>query len=331
MTGKLDQLLPAFYHKVSVLAKFCDCLCLTEPREGQEMNGIKSLSYIRMSLQVFCAIVALCFLTSCALLPTEEDIKNRHEPLFSPSDVFSPEEEPRLEKELKPFEKPAHDSLSYMEEEIGRLSAKVKSLEAKVAVLQEKLSTDRIAHEQPVIEAEERTFITEARDTVNSYHSAPQRKQSKALVPVRTDGYNEAVLAHYEKEGQALEEDVKDSSVENEFQQAMILYERGSYVEAKSRFFRFYKKYPKHVLASHALYWAGKASEQKKAWREAIRYWMLLESRYSFRSIYMPEVWEGLSRAFSILGELKKAKKYKELLRGIFPQSSSTTASYKNL
>ena len=307
------------------------------------MNGIKTPSYIRIGFLLFGSIFALHTFVSCSLLPLPkaEDIKNRHEPLFEPSDVFSPEESPELNKAMESMgnmDRESHGSLSYMEEEIRKLNVKVKSLEAKIAVLQEKTSMDRIASEQPMIEAES-SFALGQEAPIRSYQSAPDRSAPKrndraetpALktlsfeAPPAAEGYN-AELALPPRASYPMEEN-QESFSENEFQEAMRFYERGGYVEAKDRFFRFYKKYPKHVLASHALYWAGKASEQTKAWRDAIRYWTLLETDYSFRSIYMPEVWEGLSRAFMILGNEKKARKYKELLQGIFPQSPKT-ASY---
>jgi TolA-binding protein len=108
--------------------------------------------------------------------------------------------------------------------------------------------------------------------------------------------------------------------MEKEFRGAMELFQSGRHHEAASRFALIAKKNPQHLLASHALYWAGEAGARAQQWSTATENWEELEAKYP-RSAYMPEALAGLSRAYEQQGNTGKARAYRETLVRAFPKS----------
>jgi TolA-binding protein len=100
----------------------------------------------------------------------------------------------------------------------------------------------------------------------------------------------------------------------------MELFQSGKNLEAASRFALFAKKYPRHLLASHALYWAGEASARAQQWSIAMENWEELQKAYP-RSAYVPEALAGLARAYEKQGNPSKAQMYRSTLMKAFPKS----------
>jgi len=123
--------------------------------------------------------------------------------------------------------------------------------------------------------------------------------------------------------------DSRTSGAEKEFRSAMELFQSGKNLEAASRFGAFAKKYPRQLLASHALYWAGEASARVQQWSLALENWEELEKVYP-RSAYLPETLAGLARAHENQGNPVKAKFYRDSLARAFPKSHVALAMQIN-
>jgi TolA-binding protein len=105
----------------------------------------------------------------------------------------------------------------------------------------------------------------------------------------------------------------------------MDLFQAGQNLEAASQFALLAKKYPRHLLASHSLYWAGEAGARGSQWELAIQNWQELEKTYP-RSAYMPEALAGLARAYEKQGNIGRAKSYKQNLLRAYPKAPVSLA-----
>jgi TolA-binding protein len=80
------------------------------------------------------------------------------------------------------------------------------------------------------------------------------------------------------------------------------------------------KNHPRHLLASHSLFWAGEANARAREWSLAQENWEELEKAYP-RSAYLPDALAGLARAHESQGNSSRAQSYRETLIRAFPKS----------
>ncbi len=197
------------------------------------------------------------------------------------------------------------------EGEVARLNTKIAALETKLDVLTASMERMQTQKAQPVIEADTRPQPTlaapvdEAEEIEETAHpaqisAAPAKPASPAYVG--TDSPAPA------------------NGAEKEFRASMQLFQNGQNLESASRFALVAKKYPNHLLAGHALYWAGEASARGQQWDLAVENWSELEKRYP-RSAYLPEALAGLAKAYETQGDATKGKQYRNLLLRSFPKS----------
>lgn len=194
--------------------------------------------------------------------------------------------------------------------EVSRLNTKVAALETKLEVLTASMERIQAQKSQPIIEAETRPQPTLA---------APVDENEEIQDQAHT-GQISAAPAKPAPVNMAAPLPTAASGAEKEFRAAMQLFQNNQHLEAASRFALMAKKYPNHLLAGHAVYWAGEASARSQQWDLAIENWSELEKRYP-RSAYLPEALAGLAKAYETQGDAAKGKQYRNLLVRSFPKS----------
>jgi TolA-binding protein len=196
-----------------------------------------------------------------------------------------------------------------LESEVARLNTKIAALETKVDVLSATLERNQLQRNQPVIEARPPEpnmaapvdFQEPEIDANTQVSAAPARATT---LPAQAKAASPAV----------------HSAAEAEFRANMEMFQNGKHLEAASGFAMFAKKYPHHLLASHALYWAGESGARGQQWSIAAQNWEELEQRYP-RSAYLPEALAGLARAYEAQGDTARAQSYRSTLLKAFPRS----------
>lgn len=250
-----------------------------------------------------CLFAAL-LLSSCSLLQrNSEDFEDESAPPFDPAEsAATVEEDPGMTQ-----------SSSSIESEVSRLNTKISALETKLDVLSASVERNQVAGSQPVIHAEASPQANMAVPVEVSEEPIEESTVQMSAAPARTSAMPVAVKSP----------NPSTPGAEKEFQGAMELFQGGKNLEAASRFALFAKKYPRHLMASHALYWAGEASARAQQWSLAMENWEELEKSYP-RSAYLPEALAGLARANESQGNSAKAKTYRDTLARAFPRSPTT-------
>lgn len=241
--------------------------------------------------------------TESASAPANEGDGDSAGPLFTPEG-----------KEVSPGQTTAANN----ESEVSRLNTKVAALETKLDVLSANLERVQAQKSQPVIEAEpakpQAHLAAPVDDGSQVRDESPSQVSAAPAQPTRFP----TTPKNFEsdtpvKSGSA-------TAAEKEFKAAMTLFQNGQNLDASSRFALMAKKFPHHMLASHALYWAGEAAARAQQWSLSVDNWSELEKRYP-RSAYMPEALGGLARAYDATGDATKAKYYRTVLLRAFPKS----------
>ncbi len=249
-------------------------------------------------------LLALVLFSSCSLL--ERDVQELEAAETGENPPFDPRESnASMEQAYAAEGKSVSTPAASVESEVSRLNTKIAALETKVDVLTANLEKVQLQKSQPVIEAN-----PEPNMAVPVEEGLTQEAAQISAAPVRPTTLPTTVK-HGEK---------PQSGSEKEFRSAMELFQNGKNLEAASSFALFAQKYPQHLLASHALYWAGEASARSQQWDLAQQNWESLEKLYP-RSAYLPEALAGLSRAYEKQGSATKAKAYRETLARAFPKS----------
>lgn len=268
-----------------------------------------------MKISILLSLLSLALLPSCSLFQRdiqELEAMESQEPPFDPA-----ESKDSLVGHLNP-ELPDSTSVpsASSEAEISRLQTKIAALETKVDVLSASLEKVQMLRSQPVIEAsspEPNLAAPVANSPLNSddshlqldgpvVSSAPARPLQPAM-SVKNDAIQQP-----------------SAGAEREFRSAMDLFQSGKNMEASVKFTLMAKKFPRHLLAGHALYWAGEAAARAKQWSVAMENWEAVEKNYP-RSTYVPEALVGLAKAYETQGDANKALYYREVVRKSFPQS----------
>lgn len=197
--------------------------------------------------------------------------------------------------------------------EVARLNTKIAALETKVDVLTSNLERVQAMKSQPVIEAAPRPqanmaapveIAEEDSEPAPLISAAPAKPAPVIIKPSAATGSAQNV----------------GSAAEKEFRAAMQLFQNGRHLEAASRFALVAQKHSNHLLAAHALYWAGESSFRAQQMGLAAENWTELEKRYP-RSAYLPEALAGLAKAYDAQGETSQASHYRSLLLKAFPKS----------
>lgn len=197
-----------------------------------------------------------------------------------------------------------------LESEVARLNTKISALETKIDVLSSNMERMEMKKSQPVIEAEAPAPQPTMAAPVDMGESEMSTTQVSAA-PVRP------------KELPAMTKSVSVKGtleIEREFKLNMIAFQNGKNMEASRGFSQLAKKHPQHLLASHALYWAGESAARDQQWSVALDNWSELEKSYP-RSAYIPEALAGMSRGYEKQGNISKAMSYRENLMRAFPKS----------
>ncbi|NUM87778.1 MAG: hypothetical protein HUU37_01105 [Bdellovibrionales bacterium] len=186
-----------------------------------------------------------------------------------------------------------------MEAEVAKLNAKLEALETKLEVMQHSVERNTIRAAQPEIKAEPLENPTLA-SSVGGDEEGVKHTASAVESPRRVS-----------PGGRRAEAD---------FQAAMTSFQKGAYSESAAKFAAVARENHGHLLAAHALYWAGEASARARQWSTAADYWQELERTYP-TSTYMPEALAGLSRAHEQQGNIQKANSYRTTLLRAFPNA----------
>ncbi len=188
-----------------------------------------------------------------------------------------------------------------LEDEVSKLNTKIEALETKLAVLTHAFENFQAKKSQPQINAEQSEVVA----------------QPSLSVPV----VEQPSEAHVKNVSAAPVPPARGSSaVEGEFRGAMKEFQQGHYRNAAQQFASLAQENPNHLLAGHALYWAGEANARVQQWSGAIEDWENIEKNYP-TSTYVPEALAGLAKAYEVQGNVTKAKGYKETLTRSFPNS----------
>ena len=248
----------------------------------------------------FCSLlIATYLLTGCAVFERKfEEPEDPNAPPFPPSTLEATE----LRNSAN-----AAPSPGFMDNELTRMNSKIEALETKMLVLEERLNDSQSSNLQPQMIAEPPIKTKDG-----GIHSAIE-----SVFPTKAKSNSKTVVRQYDT--------AKNSPVEQEFQAATALYQKGQDRESSNKFFGITKKYKDHALASHALYWAGKAGSRARNWKVAIQHWKNLENNHP-RSPYLPHALAGLSRAHAATGNIPEARHYRELLLQAFPNAPPTIA-----
>ncbi|MGZ3686092.1 MAG: tetratricopeptide repeat protein, partial [Bdellovibrionota bacterium] len=220
---------------------------------------------------------------------------------------------------------PAASTAAGAESEVSRLNTKVAALETKLDVLSASMERLQAQKSQPVIQAEPAQPQAHLAAPVDENASASSSNNSeiedRSAPQISAAPVKPARLPSIPKNLDAGPSSAKSTSAaEREFRAAMQLFQNGQNLDAASRFALMAKKFPHHMLAAHALYWAGEASARGQQWPIAVDNWAELEKHYP-RSAYVPEALAGLARAYDAQGDATKAKYYRSMLLQSFPKS----------
>lgn len=239
-------------------------------------------------------------LCSCSLLERHQSVEEASEPTAANEEKAPP-----------------------LESEVARLNTKISALETKLDVLSTSMDRMQMQKSQPVIEAQPEAATTPQPnmaapvDYASSSVAEEQPQISAAPQPARQ---LPSAIKNVSASSTPVISAAASTEAEKEFRGAMTLFQNGKNLESASKFAMLAKKFPQHLLASHALYWAGEAGARAQQWSLAAENWEELESRYP-RSAYLPEALAGLSKAYENQGDIGKAKSYKENLLRAFPKS----------
>jgi TolA-binding protein len=204
---------------------------------------------------------------------------------------------------------------SAMDTEISKLHTKISALETKVEVLNAGLERLQAQKSQPVIQAEMPSQhamaapLETAHPAEEASGEAQEGEAEVSAAPIRPAPAPAKTV-----------DTATNAGAERDFRAAMKLFQSGRNLESASQFAMVAKKYPDHLLAAHALYWAGEASARGQQWSIAIENWSELEKKYP-HSAYLPEALAGLAKAYESQGDTAKAKKYRSLVAKSFPKS----------
>lgn len=217
------------------------------------------------------------------------------------------------------------------ESEVSRLNTKIAALETKVDVLSANLERLQAQRSQPVIQAEPQANLAAPVDVppkadgdaaTGAQTEAGDQTQPKQVsaAPVRPARHLPAMKKDLTTGDGVAESSKPSSAAEREFRAGMQLFQNGQNLEAASRFALMAKKFPHHMLAAHALYWAGESAARAQQWSIATENWGELEKKYP-HSAYIPEALAGLARAYDAQGDASKSKLYRSILQRSFPKS----------
>jgi TolA-binding protein len=197
-----------------------------------------------------------------------------------------------------------HDS------EVARLNTKIAALETKVEVLNSQLEKAQAIRSQPIIEAEPRPQANMAAP-VDMGEDIQEQAPHISAAPAKP---LPVMIRSLEPSSASA------SGAEKDFRSSMQLFQNNRYLEAASKFALMAKKFPNHLLAGHALYWAGESSARGGQQGTAAENWLELEKHYP-RSAYLPEALAGLAKAYEAQGDTAKAKHYRSLVLNSFSKS----------
>jgi TolA-binding protein len=277
---------------------------------------IKIAGDLMKKLFLLCALSSCLF--SCSLLQRrgggpEEETEAASAPAGSEDDSAGPLFTPGGQEVA-----PSTGGVAANESEVSRLNTKVAALETKLDVLSANLERVQAQKAQPVIEAEpakpQAHLAAPVTENAEVQDEAPARVSAAPTKP----SHYPITPKSFESEGAV--KSGSTTAAEKEFKAAMALFQNGQNLDASSRFALVAKKFPHHMLASHALYWAGEAAARAQQWSLSIDDWSELETRYP-RSAYMPEAMAGLARAYDASGDATKGKYYRSVLMRAFPKS----------
>ena len=252
---------------------------------------------------VVCGLLAS--LTSCSLLRRDLEEPTRNARSTEVDDNAPPFDPAESVKSLEESAETAPMVTPNLEGEVSRLNTKIAALETKLDVLSSNLEKVQMQRSQPIIEA---------RSNPEASLSAPvdEKVQTELSTQISAAPSRPAALPSAVK--------ASSSSVEADFQAAMELYRSGEYAESATLFSGVAKASPRHMLASHALYWAGEASFRAQNWPQAIQAWKNVEANYP-DSAYFADSLAGLAKANEKMGDASKAASYRNRLAQSFPKS----------
>ncbi len=268
-----------------------------------------------MKISILLSLLMLAVLPGCSLF--ERDIQEL-EAMESQEPPFDPEEAKNsLVGQLNPdIPDSTTVASSSSEAEISRLQTKVAALETKVDVLTASLEKVQMLRSQPVIEAAspEPNLAAPVASSASGVEENHMEVDGPVVSSAPSRPFQTNVVARSDSPAQS------GVGAEREFRSAMDLFQSGKNMEASVKFTMMAKKFPRHLLAGHALYWAGESAARAKQWSVAMENWEAVEKNYP-RSTYVPETLVGLAKAYETQGDANKALYYRELVRKSFPQS----------
>lgn len=179
----------------------------------------------------------------------------------------------------------------FLEHEVSRLNEKLSAMEVKLNALQAEIEARRAAIPERI-----------SYDETTSSASAPD-----PTLPNKVKNNNVEPKVH----------------VETEFKTALKRYQEGKYLDASMQFYEVSKNYSGHLLASHALFWAGDAHARSGQWTMATKRWEELTTRYP-KSIFIPDAFAGLAQAFSKQNNAERAGYYRNILYKNYPDAPAT-------
>jgi TolA-binding protein len=265
-----------------------------------------------MKLLLILTFVSALILPSCSLFQRdmeELEAMESGEPPFDPR-----ESKESLEGHLNP-EIPDSTTVasSGADAEISRLQTKISALETKVDVLTANLEKIQLQKAQPIIEASTNPEPNLAAPVATESQFQNEDNAMVSSAPTRPAMAASTQLPDAVKT-------VNSTGAERDFRAAMDLFQSGKNMEASMRFSMVAKKFSRHLLAGHALYWAGESAARAKQWSVALENWDALEKNYP-RSTYLPDALAGLAKAYEAQGDAAQAKTYRETLKRSFPNS----------
>lgn len=284
------------------------------------------------------------FLSGCAGSEPSPDLDEENKPLFPPSsiegeafltpaerrgntsvsetaedsDAEKPAEEPNYQENRTNVARSSSpeeilERNRRAEQELAQVNSKVEALETKIEVLREELRQMQVRGSQPQIQASRPMEIEESND--------PPADVETSLPTSALDRTNISSAATVKPN--VIRNNQNSTEVEQKFESAMQQLQKGEHRESANSFFALAKEHPEHILASHALFWAGEAGARSQNWKISILHWTKIEREYP-KSNYIPEVLAGLSRAYDATGNKSLARKYKETLVQAFPDAPAT-------
>lgn len=267
-----------------------------------------------MKLLLILTFVSALILPSCSLFQRdmeELEVAENGEPPFDPRETKE-----SLENNLNPeITDSTTVASSGSEAEISRLQTKISALETKVDVLTANLEKIQLQKAQPIIEASANPEPNLAAPVANEMESQIHNEDNAMVssAPTRPAISTPTHLPDAVKS-------TNSGGAEREFRAAMDLFQSGKNMEASVKFSLVAKKFSRHLLAGHALYWAGESAARAKQWTVALENWEALEKNYP-RSTYIPDALAGLAKAYEAQGDVAQAKTYRDTLKRSFPNS----------